>query len=151
MFLQLPQIKKSFGRGDNRVEVLKGIDLAVEKVEFCLLLSPSGSEKSTFLNILSGIDRSDSGDIRIGGYEQESTDPVSPTAFGLSFSNVRPDFQSDRAGEHGGWRLSVPPGTGCGRTAAHAGVVGTPQQAAQPAFRRAAAAHLDWSLHCQKP
>ena len=88
MFLQLLQIKKSFGKGNNRVEVLKGIDLAVEKGEFCLLLSPSGSGKSTFLNILSGIDRADSGYILIGGYEQESTAPVSPTAFGLSFSNV---------------------------------------------------------------
>ena len=67
MFLQLNQIKKSFGKGDNRVEVLKGIDLAVEKGEFCVLLGPSGSGKSTLLNILGGIDRADSGDIRIGG------------------------------------------------------------------------------------
>ena len=67
MFLQLNQIKKSFGKGDNRVEVLKGIDLAVEKGEFCVLLGPSGSGKSTLLNILGGIDRADSGDILIGG------------------------------------------------------------------------------------
>ena len=67
MFLQLKQIKKSFGKGDNRVEVLKGIDLAVEKGEFCVLLGPSGSGKSTLLNILGGIDRADSGDILIGG------------------------------------------------------------------------------------
>ena len=67
MFLQLNEIKKSFGKGDNRVEVLKGIDLAVEKGEFCVLLGPSGSGKSTLLNILGGIDRADSGDILIGG------------------------------------------------------------------------------------
>lgn len=67
MFLQLQQIKKTFGKGDNRVEVLKGIDLAVEKGEFCVLLGPSGSGKSTLLNILGGIDRADSGDILIGG------------------------------------------------------------------------------------
>ena len=67
MSLQLQQIKKSFGKGDNRVEVLKGIDLAVEKGEFCVLLGPSGSGKSTLLNILGGIDRADSGDILIGG------------------------------------------------------------------------------------
>ena len=67
MFLQLNQIKKSFGKGDNRVEVLKGINLAVEKGEFCVLLGPSGSGKSTLLNILGGIDRADSGDILIGG------------------------------------------------------------------------------------
>ena len=67
MFLELNQIKKSFGSGENRVQVLKGIDLAVEKSEFCVLLGPSGSGKSTLLNILGGIDRADSGDILIDG------------------------------------------------------------------------------------
>lgn len=67
MFLQLNQIKKSFGKGDNRIEVLKGIDLSVKEGEFCVLLGPSGSGKSTLLNILGGIDRADSGDILIGG------------------------------------------------------------------------------------
>lgn len=67
MFLELHQIKKSFGSGENRVQVLKGIDLAVEKGEFCVLLGPSGSGKSTLLNILGGIDRADSGDILIDG------------------------------------------------------------------------------------
>ena len=67
MFLELNQIKKSFGSGENRVEVLKGIDLAVEKGEFCVLLGPSGSGKSTLLNILGGIDCADSGDIFING------------------------------------------------------------------------------------
>ena len=65
MFLELNQIKKSFGSGEN--QVLKGIDLAVEKGEFCVLLGPSGSGKSTLLNILGGIDRADSGDILIDG------------------------------------------------------------------------------------
>lgn len=67
MFLELNQIKKSFGSGENRVQVLKGIDLAVEKGEFCVLLGPSGSGKSTLLNILGGIDRADAGDILIDG------------------------------------------------------------------------------------
>lgn len=67
MFLELNQIKKSFGSGENRVQVLKAIDLAVEKGEFCVLLGPSGSGKSTLLNILGGIDRADSGDILIDG------------------------------------------------------------------------------------
>lgn len=38
MFLEICQIKKSFGAGDSRVEVLKGIQLSVEKGEFCVLL-----------------------------------------------------------------------------------------------------------------
>lgn len=67
MFLEINQIRKSFGEGDNRVKVLKGIDLAIEKGEFCVLLGASGSGKSTLLNIIGGIDSADSGDICIRG------------------------------------------------------------------------------------
>ena len=67
MFLSLTNIKKSFGQGDSRVEVLKCIDLSIEKGEFCVLLGPSGSGKSTLLNIIGGIDRADSGQITIEG------------------------------------------------------------------------------------
>ena len=55
MFLEIKQIKKSFGAGDSRVEVLKGIDLEIERGEFCVLLGPSGSGKSTLLNIIGSI------------------------------------------------------------------------------------------------
>ncbi len=67
MFLEIKQIKKSFGAGDSRVEVLKGIDLEIERGEFCVLLGPSGSGKSTLLNIIGGIDGADSGSITIEG------------------------------------------------------------------------------------
>lgn len=65
MFLKIEHIKKSFGQGDSHVEVLKGIDLEIEKGEFCVLLGPSGSEKSTLLNIIGGIDTADEGEICI--------------------------------------------------------------------------------------
>lgn len=67
MFLTIHQIKKSFGQGGSRVDVLKGIDLEIAKGEFCVLLGPSGSGKSTLLNIIGGIDSADSGQICIGG------------------------------------------------------------------------------------
>lgn len=67
MFLVIKQIKKSFSVGDSRVEVLKGIDLEIERGEFCVLLGPSGSGKSTLLNIIGGIDGADSGSITIDG------------------------------------------------------------------------------------
>ncbi len=67
MFLQIKNLKKSFGEGDNRIEVLKGIELIVKKSEICVLLGPSGSGKSTLLNIIGGIDSADSGDILIEG------------------------------------------------------------------------------------
>ncbi len=67
MFLEIQEIRKSFGSGENRTEVLKGVSLAVEKGEFCVLLGPPGSGKSTLLNIIGGIDAADSGEIAIAG------------------------------------------------------------------------------------
>ena len=67
MFLTINNIKKSFGSGDSRIQVLKGIDLSLDRGEFCVLLGPSGSGKSTLLNIIGGIDAADEGDICIEG------------------------------------------------------------------------------------
>lgn len=67
LFLSIHQVTKSFGSGDSRVQVLKGIDLEIEQGEFCVLLGPSGSGKSTLLNIIGGIDQADSGDICVNG------------------------------------------------------------------------------------
>lgn len=67
MFLEISGIRKSFGEGDSRVDVLKGIDLEIDRGEFCVLLGPSGSGKSTLLNIIGGIDQADEGVISING------------------------------------------------------------------------------------
>lgn len=66
-FLKISNLKKSFGVGDSRTEVLKGVDFSVNKGEFCVLLGPSGSGKSTLLNIIGGIDNADDGYISING------------------------------------------------------------------------------------
>ena len=67
MFLEIKGITKHFGDGESRVNVLKGIDVSIEKGEICVLLGPSGSGKSTLLNILGGIDQADDGYIAIDG------------------------------------------------------------------------------------
>ena len=67
MFIEISGIKKSFGSGESRADVLKGIDIGIEKGEFCVLLGPSGSGKSTLLNIIGGIDSADEGYISING------------------------------------------------------------------------------------
>lgn len=67
MFLEIRGIHKSYGLHDNRIEVLKDINLDVEQGEFVVLLGPSGSGKSTLLNILGGIDCADEGTISIQG------------------------------------------------------------------------------------
>ena len=67
MFLEIKDLKKGFGSGDSRTEVLRGIDFSVEKGEFCVLLGPSRSGKSTLSNIIGGIDEPDEGYISIDG------------------------------------------------------------------------------------
>ncbi len=67
MFLEVENIKKSYGQDENKVEVLKGINLTFSKGEFCVLLGASGSGKTTLLNIIGGIDAPDSGNIILNG------------------------------------------------------------------------------------
>ena len=67
MFLTINNIKKSFGSGDSRIEVLKGINLSMEQGEFCVLLGPSGSGKSTLLNMLAGLEKPTKGEVIIAG------------------------------------------------------------------------------------
>jgi putative ABC transport system ATP-binding protein len=67
MYLEMNEIKKSFGDGGSRTEVLRGISCGVEKGAVCVLLGPSGSGKSTLLNIIGGIETADSGTLSIGG------------------------------------------------------------------------------------
>lgn len=62
-------IKKTYGNKFNRQEVLKGIDLTVEKGEFVGIMGPSGSGKTTLLNVLSSIDRVSQGTIQIDGQD----------------------------------------------------------------------------------
>ena len=61
MFLEIKDIRKHYGEGESRVEVLKGINIEIEKGEICVLLGPSGSGKSTLLNIIGGIILNDEG------------------------------------------------------------------------------------------
>ncbi len=67
MFLEINDLKKSYGNDSNRVEVLKGISFSIERGEICVLLGPSGSGKSTLLNVIGGIDSADSGYVAING------------------------------------------------------------------------------------
>ncbi len=66
MTLSLDDIKRSFGAGEYKSEVLKGISCEIKGGNICVLLGPSGSGKSTLLNIIGGIENSDSGKIKIG-------------------------------------------------------------------------------------
>ncbi|GIP50554.1 Bacitracin export ATP-binding protein BceA [compost metagenome] len=67
--LEASKIHKSYGNKFNRQEVLKGIDLGVEKGEFVSIMGASGSGKTTLLNVLSSIDKVSLGSIKIEGKE----------------------------------------------------------------------------------
>lgn len=66
-FVEIRNVKKHYGEGEAKATVLTGIDLDIEKGEFCVLLGPSGSGKSTLLNIIGGIDDADDGYVMIDG------------------------------------------------------------------------------------
>ncbi len=61
--IKIENIYKSYGEKENKVEVLKGIDLNIEDGDFVVILGPSGSGKSTLLNIVSGLERPDKGNV----------------------------------------------------------------------------------------
>jgi putative ABC transport system ATP-binding protein len=65
--ISMKDIVKSYGEGENKVEILKGVCLDIKKGEFVGILGPSGSGKSTLMNILGLIDTHDSGDYILEG------------------------------------------------------------------------------------
>ena len=67
MFVELKNIKKVFFTGDKLIEVLKGVELKVEKGEKIAIVGPSGSGKTTLLNIIGTIDKPTSGEILFNG------------------------------------------------------------------------------------
>jgi putative ABC transport system ATP-binding protein len=65
--VEIRNLNKSYRRGTQIVPVLHDISFDIKEVEFLVLMGPSGSGKSTLLNLIAGIDRADSGTIKIGG------------------------------------------------------------------------------------
>ncbi len=64
----------SLGQGDGRVEVLRGVDIAIGHGETVALLGPSGSGKSSLLSVLSGLERASSGTLHIAGADFSAMD-----------------------------------------------------------------------------
>ena len=63
--VDLKDVHKSFTKGREQVEVLLGIDLAIDEGDFLALMGPSGSGKTTLLNIVGGIDGASQGDVTV--------------------------------------------------------------------------------------
>ena len=87
-FLEIVDLKKGFGSGETRQEVLKGMNFSVAKGEFCVLLGPSGSGKSTLLNIIGGIRLYIHKRRQAGGYGGKEADQISEKASRICISDV---------------------------------------------------------------
>ncbi len=64
--VSVSNVSKSFRRGSQEINVLSGLDLAVQQGEFLALMGPSGSGKSTLLNLIGGLDQPTAGTVQIG-------------------------------------------------------------------------------------
>lgn len=71
MVLEARELRKTFSRGDQTVEALRGVSLSVDKGQFTAIMGPSGSGKSTLLHLLGGLDRPTGGKILIQGQALE--------------------------------------------------------------------------------
>lgn len=69
MYLEVKDLKKSYGEGNSFVQVLKGISTGVNRGEMCVIQGTSGSGKSTLLNCIGGLDVLDSGSVKVEGKE----------------------------------------------------------------------------------
>lgn len=67
--LKCSGVEKIFGKGENQVAALKGIDLSIQKGEFVAIVGASGSGKSTLLHILGSVDKPTKGTVTIDGVD----------------------------------------------------------------------------------
>ena len=73
--LQVSDLRKGFGSGRRRLEVLKGIDLEIRPGELVAMMGPSGCGKSTLLNIIGGLLEADSGSISLSEFNYGTKPP----------------------------------------------------------------------------
>ena len=69
MYLEVKNLKKSYGKDQSYIQVLKGVNTSVQKGQMCVIQGTSGSGKSTLLNCIGGLDEMDSGSVTVDGQE----------------------------------------------------------------------------------
>ncbi len=79
--IEVKDIVKSYGSGESRFQVLRGISLAIQDGDFVVILGASGSGKSTLLNVISGLERPDSGTVLYDGKDITAFSDNELTAF----------------------------------------------------------------------
>lgn len=99
MYIQVKNVTKIYGNGENQRRVLDQVSLEVEKGEICVILGPSGSGKSTLLNAVGALETVEEGSIRVGEEELTSMKPSElaefrrrSLGFVFQFYNLLPDL-----------------------------------------------------------
>jgi putative ABC transport system ATP-binding protein len=67
--VRVRNVQKHYTRGNERIEVLKGVNLEIPKGDFLALMGPSGSGKTTLLNLIGGLDMPSGGEVEVGGVQ----------------------------------------------------------------------------------
>ena len=75
MYVQVSDVKKSYGEGGSFIQVLKGVTVGVDQGSMCVIQGTSGSGKSTLLNCIGGLDVVDSGSIQVDGKDRVGLKP----------------------------------------------------------------------------
>lgn len=81
IILETRNLKKTYGEGEAQVSALDGIDLTVKRGEFLSIVGTSGSGKSTFLNLIGGLDIPDQGEIIVDGKKLQTLSDDELTVF----------------------------------------------------------------------
>ena len=79
--ISIRNLVKTYPRGSETVEAIRGIDLDIKKGDFVVILGPSGGGKSTLLHLIGGIDHPTSGSVAINGFSLEKASEESLTLF----------------------------------------------------------------------
>jgi len=101
--VHIKNVRKEYRRGEERIDVLQGIDLDIPEGDFLALMGPSGSGKTTLLNLLGGLDTPSSGSVEVAGEPidrlsggQLATWRARHVGFVFQFYNLLPVLTAER-------------------------------------------------------
>ena len=124
-FLEARNLSKTYRNAEVPVEVLRGIDVAVEKGEMLAIVGPSGIGKSTLLHLLGGLDRPDGGSVRVDDRDltSMSNDELARfrnrnVGFVFQFHHLLPEFSAEENVAMPGWIGRIPMGEALKKAAA---------------------------------
>ena len=99
--VRVQDVHKYFTRGNERIDVLKGVNLDIPSGDFLALMGPSGSGKTTLLNLIGGLDSPTSGSVHVGGVDDQRARGRRPLALAVAAHRLRLPALQPAAGADG--------------------------------------------------